>query len=113
MRLLIIFLLLAFMCQCTSLSRERVQGEDGIPVAFTYLDKKAKKICIVGSFNEWSRQSHCMTKDKDIWRLHLSLSPGRYQYLFLIDDQIWKLDPGGTLTEDSGFGTKNSILIVE
>jgi hypothetical protein len=54
-----------------------------------------------------------MMKDKNAWTLRLSLSPGRYLYLFLIDDQISKLDPGAALTEENGFGTKNSILIVE
>jgi hypothetical protein len=54
-----------------------------------------------------------MDKDKNAWTLRISLPPGRYPYLFLIDDQISKLDPGTALTEESGFGTKNSILVVE
>jgi hypothetical protein len=54
-----------------------------------------------------------MNKDKNTWTLRLSLLPGRYPYLFLINDQISKLDPGAGLTEDSGFGTRNSILVVE
>jgi hypothetical protein len=54
-----------------------------------------------------------MEKNKNAWTLRLSLSPGRYPYLFLIDDQISKLDPGTALREENGFGTKNSILVVE
>jgi hypothetical protein len=54
-----------------------------------------------------------MNKDKNTWTLRLSLPPGRYPYLFLIDDRISKSDPGAALTEESGFGTKNSILVVE
>jgi hypothetical protein len=54
-----------------------------------------------------------MNQDKNTWTLRLSLPPGRYPYLFLIDDRTSKLDPGAVLTEESGFGTKNSILVVE
>ena len=113
MRLLISFFLLIFLCQCVPLSKELTQNEKNIPVVFTYIDDQAQKVCIVGSFNQWSSRSHCMNKDKNTWTLRLSLLPGRYPYLFLINDQISKLDPGAGLTEESGFGTKNSILVVE
>jgi hypothetical protein len=54
-----------------------------------------------------------MIRDKNTWTLRLSLPSGRYPYLFLIDDRISKLDPGAALSEESGFGAKNSILVVE
>jgi len=113
MRLLIPSFLLIFLCQCALLSKDITQNDENIPVVFTYMDDQAQKVCIAGSFNQWSPQSHCMNKDKNTWTLKLSLSPGRYPYLFLIDDRISKLDPGAGLTEESGFGTKNSILVVE
>jgi 1,4-alpha-glucan branching enzyme len=113
MRLLISFLLLIFLCQCASLSKDVTQNDENIPVVFTYMDDQAQKVCIAGSFNQWSTQSHCMKKDRNTWTLRLSLQPGRYTYLLLIDDRISKLDPGAPLTEENGFGTKNSILVVE
>jgi hypothetical protein len=54
-----------------------------------------------------------MRASKSTWTLQLLLPRGRYQYLFVIDDHIWKPDPGASLWEESGFGTKNSILMVE
>jgi 1,4-alpha-glucan branching enzyme len=87
--------------------------KENIPVVFTYKDDQAQKVCIAGSFNQWSPRAHCMKKDKGTWIVKLSLPPGRYPYLFWIDDQIPKLDPGAALAEESGFGTKNSILVVE
>jgi len=113
MRLLISFFLLIFLCQCAPLSKDLTQNDEKIPVVFTYIDDQAQKVCITGSFNQWSSRSHCMKKDKNTWTLRLSLPPGRYSYLLLIDDRISKLDPGVPLTEESGFGTKNSILVVE
>lgn len=113
MRLLISFFVLILLCQCAPLSRDVAQNDEKIPILFTYMDDQAQKVCIAGSFNQWSSRSHCMKRDKKAWTLRLSLPPGRYPYLFLIDDRISKLDPGAALTEESGFGTKNSILVVE
>jgi 1,4-alpha-glucan branching enzyme len=113
MRFLTIFLLLAFLCQCAPLSREITQDEEDIPVVFAYADSQAKKVCLAGSFNQWSPQTHCMKKERGSWTLSIFLRPGRYQYLLLVDDQTWKLDPGAPLTEDNGFGSKNSVFIVE
>jgi 1,4-alpha-glucan branching enzyme len=89
-----------------------VQFRDG-PVLFRYVAEEAKKVCIAGSFNQWSPSSHCMGRSKSTWTLQLVLPRGRYPYLFVIDDYIWKPDPGAILWEESGFGTKNSILVVE
>jgi 1,4-alpha-glucan branching enzyme len=113
MRLLMIPFLLIFLCQCTHFPGKITQDEEGIPVVFTFVDPQAKKVCLGGSFNQWSPQAHCMKKEKGVWTLSLSLPPGRYPYLFLVNDQVWKLDPGVTLTEENGFGSKNSVLIVE
>jgi len=111
--LLISFFLVFFLCQCAPISKDIIQNDENIPVVFTYLDGQAQKVCVTGSFNQWSSQSHCMKKDKNTWTLELSLPPGRYVYLFLVDDRISKPDPGAVLTEESGFGTRNSILVVE
>ncbi len=54
-----------------------------------------------------------MVRIGDIWSAELSLPRGRYQYLFIVDDVIMKPDPEAILLEESGFGTKNSVLIVE
>ena len=111
--LLISFFLVFVLCQCAPISKDIAQNEENISVVFTYRDDQAQKVCISGSFNQWSSQSHCMQKDKNTWTLELSLPPGRYAYLFLIDDRLPKVDPGAALTEESGFGTRNSILVVE
>ena len=113
MRLLIFIFSLIFLCQCAPISKDIAQNEENISVVFTYRDDQAQKVCISGSFNQWSSQSHCMQKDKNTWTLELSLPPGRYAYLFFVDDRISKPDPGAVLTEESGFGTRNSILVVE
>ncbi len=113
--LLLWFLLLAapLLWQCAHFPEEIPQNQGTFSVSFRYSDDQAKKVCVAGNFNQWSPQSHCMKKTKSIWALTVSLPPGRYQYLFVIDDRRWETDPEALLTEDSGFGTKNSVLTVE
>ena len=113
MRPLIFISLLILLSRCIPIAADNVHEDEIIQVKFTYQDDRAQKVCIAGSFNQWSPRSHCMTKKNKIWTLTLSLPPGRYPYLFLIDDRISKLDPGTPLTEENGFGTRNSVLVVE
>lgn len=105
--------LLSLACNCTHFGRQPYYDKEGISVLFHYVDSQARKVCISGSFNQWSTQSHCMVRKGDAWSLQLSLPRGRYPYLFVVDDAVMKPDPGAILVEESGFGMKNSILIVE
>jgi 1,4-alpha-glucan branching enzyme len=104
--------LLSLTCNCTHFGRQPYDKEE-ISVLFNYVDSQARKVCISGSFNQWSTHSHCMVKKGDAWSLELSLPRGRYPYLLVVDDAVMKPDPGAILVEESGFGMKNSILIVE
>ena len=45
------------------------------------------------------------------WNLKLSFKEGRYEYKFVVDDE-WKLDPNNNNTVDSGYGTTNSLLVL-
>lgn len=96
---------------CAPLQSVRV--ESGIPVHFTYTDGRANRVSVAGSFNEWSMQSHPMHRQGNVWSLDVVLQPGRYQYAFVVDDCTWEPDPGAVLSEDTGFGTLDSVLIVE
>jgi hypothetical protein len=96
--------------------RSAVLPESGhrlLVVEFTYFDSHARKVSVVGSFNQWSPDAHVMERSGDRWSLEVELPPGRYEYAFLIDDRVWKSDPGSLVNERSGFGPSNSILIVE
>jgi hypothetical protein len=110
-----VFLSLSLICRCgqeyESVAHEKEDGT--ITVRFVYIDDSAATVCVLGSFNSWSEQSDRLSRSGDTWSTSVSLLPGRYQYIFLVDGHNWREDPGAGLTEDSGFGTKNSVLIVE
>ena len=71
------------------------------------------RVCVAGDFNQWSGSRHCMKPDGDRWALTISLPPGRYRYQLLIDDTRRVPDPAAVTSEPDGFGSMNSILIVE
>jgi hypothetical protein len=87
--------------------------EPGIPVRFTYENARAKQICIAGTFNGWSFSSQCMVKNGSSWSITLYLAPGRYEYVFVVDRSTLEADPNAVLSEESGFGTMSSVLLVE
>jgi len=82
-------------------------------VQFVYIDHNARSVCLAGNFNGWSKNSSCMKKNGNTWSVQIELTPGRYQYLFLVDGRKWRQDPGALLHESNGFGGENSILIVD
>jgi hypothetical protein len=87
--------------------------EQRVAVRFVYVDDQASTVCVAGSFNGWSEESDCMSQSGSTWSVAVSFRPGRYQYMFVVDSHFWRKDPGALLAEEDGFGTKNSVLIVE
>lgn len=98
---------------CTQALMQAPNTESGIPVRFIYTDGQAREVCVAGSFNQWSPKTYCMRKEGDTWAFDVFLPPGRYQYVFIIDGTTSIPDPGAFMTEDTGFGAKNSVLVVE
>lgn len=94
-------------------AQQILDSQKNVLVRFSYTDAKAKTVCLAGSFNQWSSQADCMNKSGDTWSLALFLSPGRHSYAFVIDGQTLKEDPTAVLSEESGFGIRNSVIIIE
>jgi 1,4-alpha-glucan branching enzyme len=104
---------LQYLGGCAAARPAAVPGEPGGQVCFRFTVSQARQVCIAGSFNQWSPVSHCMAPSAQGWTLCLSLPAGRYSYVLVVDAQEWQLDPGAVLWEDNGFGSKNSVLIVD
>ncbi len=83
-------------------------------IKFTIYQTKAAKVTIAGDFNDWSATSDPLF-DRDrtgVWTLVIPLSPGSYQYKFVIDGDKWISDPGNPKTAKDGFGGLNSVIEV-
>lgn len=87
---------------------------EGNGVTFFVKAPDAKKVNIVGSFNQWDKDRDALSgPDSDgIWKITLSLSEGRYEYLFLIDEEKWLLDPAMPSVDD-GLGGRNSVIHIK
>lgn len=81
----------------------------------------AKKVFLAGTFNDWSESSTPMAKGKDgNWTTSLHLSPGHYEYKFVIDGK-WCCRPGCDDRAFAGchecvpnsFGTMNRVLEIK
>ena len=82
--------------------------KDGI--RFTYKDKNANSVFLVGSMNEWDTSASPMIKDLEgTWEIILTLEEGKYTYKFIVDN-IWHNDPDNISYEDDGYGGSNSLI---
>jgi hypothetical protein len=84
---------------------------DTVKVNLYLILPNADTVAVVGDFNEWDVNKTMMHKNKKgIWHVELKLKPGNYQYMFLVNNEIWLSDPNATTYVNDGFGNKNAII---
>jgi 1,4-alpha-glucan branching enzyme len=81
-------------------------------VSFKLSAPDARQVMLSGSFNEWSYEATPLKKDvTGAWRTQVSLSPGTYEYRFVVDGE-WRDDPECPLRVENPFGSQNCVRIV-
>lgn len=82
------------------------------------LAPEATEVLVAGTFNNWDRAAtHLKRKKNGRWSIRLGLSPGRYEYKFIVDGN-WCCAPGCTGDQaclqcvPNDFGTMNRVLVV-
>ncbi|HLD29452.1 MAG TPA: glycogen-binding domain-containing protein, partial [bacterium] len=79
-------------------------------IGFSFRHSKAKKVQIIGDFNNWVPQP--LKKGKNyIWKITLRLAPGEYAYNFVVDGKPIR-DPYNQKICNAGRGFTNSYLKV-
>ncbi len=73
--------------------------------------KKATKVILAGSFNRWNEDEIKMKLKDGYWQVKMDLSPGIYEYKFIIDGE-WTHDLSNPLSVQNEHFTLNSILLV-
>lgn len=119
-------LLSAFGCsQFASRSRAGKPSVEADGIRFVYYAPAATRVQLAGNWpgNNWARGDGSvgeadvglMTSDKDgTWEITVSLGPGRYQYLFWVDENTWQLDPANPEEVDGGpAGIASQLLVVK
>jgi 1,4-alpha-glucan branching enzyme len=81
-------------------------------VSLELIKPDAKQVCVAGSFNEWKpEKAPLVSTGEGHWVGNLTIDPGRYEYLFVVDGQ-WLLDPNAKETVQNPYGGQNSVLTV-
>jgi len=104
-----------------SLGTPAIEGET---VTFRVKVPSARTVQLAGDWprNNWARGDAEAgealvglmekTGEEGVWELAVRLGPGRYRYLFLINESEWYLDPENPRITDGGRGGKANLLIV-
>jgi alpha-amylase/alpha-mannosidase (GH57 family) len=81
-------------------------------VRFTYRGTDASSVSLVGDFNGWTVGEDPMHRDSSgAWSATRRLSPGLFQYKFVIDGERYILDPGNPVAiENYNKSSRNSIF---
>lgn len=83
-------------------------------VKFKLYAPNASQVMVVGDFNEWGSGSGSplVKKHNGEWVAEIPLSPGNYQYAFVVDGKTWVEDPQAVQHVQDDFGRKNAVLYV-
>ena len=95
--------------------------DDG--VAFRFYAPGAGRVQLAGNWpeNNWAQGDGSvgeaniglMKVNADgVWEIMVRLGPGRYQYVFWVDENTWQLDPGNPEEVVGGPMGKTSLLVV-
>lgn len=85
-------------------------------VRFVFLDASARRVALVGAFNQWEKGATILTAAgaNGVWTVDVALPPGRHEYAFIVTDERgerWVADPLSQRVLDD-FGTESSVLAV-
>ena len=82
-------------------------------VRFVFVDPSAKRVELVGDFNEWAKGTTELSHSgaPGVWTVSVPLSPGRHEYAFIINGSRWVADPFAPKSSDD-FGTESSVIRV-
>jgi len=129
-KLLYIFLISSIFIGCSmNIIKKRLLPPHTVSggILFQYDSPSARQVNLAGNFpdNEWLKDGDRVDIMNDdgingdkiaadgIWSIIKSLSPGRYEYKFVIDRNTWVEDPNALDRAEDGYGGVNSVLIVK
>ncbi len=82
-------------------------------VEFEFEDADAKKVSVVGSFNEWNKDASPMKLENGVWKCTLKLKPGKHEYQFVVNDTDWVVDPKSGNAVNNRYEGMNSVIEIK
>jgi glycosidase len=83
-------------------------------VSLTFKDDEGvyKNVQVKGEMNAWNPGNSDFTFENGVWTWEFTVSPGKYQYLFVLDGKETK-DPSNPVLVDNNIGGFNNLLEVK
>jgi hypothetical protein len=87
------------------------QAPEVVQVRFVFFAPGAKKVSLVGDFNEWNAQGTVLepVDAQGTFTATLPLRRGTHEYMFNVDGR-WVTDPAAAERRPDGFGRENGVL---
>jgi len=81
---------------------------------FVFVAPGASSVRMTGDFVGWDPEGIGLQDQRGtgVWTVDVPLTPGVYQYTFIVDGSEWRPDPHAVSQVDDGFGQQNSVVIV-
>lgn len=93
---------------------DRIYGPRAVSdgVVFVIRAAGANRVLIAGDFNDWNPdRTPLMHVDSDTFQIKVPLTPGRYQYRYVVDGN-WRNDPDNHNVEMNPYGELNNVVDV-
>jgi 1,4-alpha-glucan branching enzyme len=81
-------------------------------VRFDIKAEPGSKVFVTGSFNNWDAAKNKMKENNGTFSTSILLPQGRHEYKFVING-VWCVDPNCPDWVANGFGSLNSVVVVE
>jgi hypothetical protein len=83
-------------------------------IQFVLVAPEAGSVALVGDFNDWDVSATPLVRGQgdEVWSVTVPLTPGRYQYSFLVDGSTWLEDPRAARAVEDEFGRPNSVVTI-
>lgn len=82
-------------------------------VEFEFEDADAKKVSVVGAFNDWNKDANQMKLENGIWKCTINLKSGKHEYQFVVNDTDWVVDPKSGSAVKNKFEGMNSVIEIK
>lgn len=73
--------------------------------------QEAKKVMLMGAFNNWRDYELAMNKTKEGWELPYTLGPGNYDYKFIADGKVVSRGANQSVSAINGIVSGSSLVI--
>jgi len=82
-------------------------------VQFVFVAPQARRVAVVGDFNDWDVAAAPLTLAGGVWSGQLEVPFGRHDYAFVVDGERWVRDPNAPRAPADEFGGGYSVLVVD